>query len=66
MDLLVVSVLFASTVNADQLTDQISAFEVAEQQNAIAVPDLAKVQGGNEGTTRIGYSLITAFFNKHL
>lgn len=42
--LLVISVLFVSTVNADQLTDQISAFEAAEQQNAIAARDLAKVQ----------------------
>ena len=37
-------ILFASNVNADQLTDQISAFEAAEQQNAIAARDLAKVQ----------------------
>ncbi len=44
MKLVVASILFASTVNADQLTDQISAFEAAEQQNAIAARDLAKVQ----------------------
>ena len=41
---IVASILFASTANADQLTDQISAFEAVEQQNAIAARDLGKVQ----------------------
>ena len=41
---LMASLLYGSTVNADPLTDQISAFEAVEQQNAIAARDLAKVQ----------------------
>jgi len=42
--LMVVSVLLASTANADQLTDQINAFEAVERQNETDARDLAKVQ----------------------
>lgn len=44
MALLIAMIFFGNITNADQLTDQMSAFEAAEQQNAIAARDLAKVQ----------------------
>ena len=37
-------VFFCCTANADQLTNQINAFEAVEQQNDAAAKDLARVQ----------------------